>query len=67
MWDVGHAPKDQSNRRKYMPDYAVWEIHPVMKTNRSVISAQADFCIGIASHFPLKRIANDFGGLLPNN
>ena len=24
FWDVGHAPKDQSNRRKYMPDYAVW-------------------------------------------
>ena len=31
FWDVGHAPKEQSNRRKYMPDYAVWEIHPVMK------------------------------------
>jgi len=31
FWDVGHAPKDQSNRRKYMPDYAVWEIHPVME------------------------------------
>jgi len=31
FWDVGHAPKDQSNHRKYMPDYAVWEIHPVMK------------------------------------
>ena len=30
-WDVGHAPKEQGNRRKYMPDYAVWEIHPVMK------------------------------------
>jgi len=30
FWDVGHAPKDQGNRRKYMPDYAVWEIHPVM-------------------------------------
>jgi len=30
-WDIGHAPKDQGNRRKYMPDYAVWEIHPVMK------------------------------------
>jgi hypothetical protein len=30
-WDVGHGPKDQSNRRKYMPDSAVWEIHPVMK------------------------------------
>ena len=29
--DVGHAPKDQSNRRRYMPDFAVWEIHPVMK------------------------------------
>ena len=33
FWDIGHAPKDQSNRRKYMPDYAVWEIHPVMKLN----------------------------------
>ena len=31
FWDVGHAPKDQRNKRKYMPDYAVWEIHPVMK------------------------------------
>ena len=31
FWDIGHAPKDRSNRRKYMPDYAVWEIHPVMK------------------------------------
>jgi hypothetical protein len=31
FWDVGHAPNDQGNRRKYMPDYAVWEIHPVMK------------------------------------
>src|SRR5262245_40983601 len=31
FWDIGHAPKDQSNRRKYMPGYAVWEIHPVMK------------------------------------
>jgi hypothetical protein len=31
FWDVGHAPKDQSNRRKYMPGCAVWQIHPVMK------------------------------------
>jgi len=30
-FDVGHAPKDQSNRRKYLPGYAAWEIHPVMK------------------------------------
>jgi hypothetical protein len=31
FWDIGHAPKDQSNQRKYMPGYSVWEIHPVMK------------------------------------
>jgi hypothetical protein len=30
LWDVGEAPKDQSNRRKRLPKYAVWEIHPVM-------------------------------------
>ena len=30
-FDVGHAPKDPSNRRKYLPDYAAWEIHPVMR------------------------------------
>jgi hypothetical protein len=30
FWDIGHAPKDQSNRRKRLPQYAVWEIHPVM-------------------------------------
>ena len=30
FWDVGHAPKDQSNRRKRLPQYVVWEIHPVM-------------------------------------
>jgi hypothetical protein len=27
----GRAPKDQSNRRKRLPDYAVWEIYPTMK------------------------------------
>jgi len=31
--EVDGDPKDQNNRRKYMPDYAVWEIHPVMKLN----------------------------------
>jgi hypothetical protein len=31
FWDIGHAPKDRSNRRKYMPGYSVWEIHPVIK------------------------------------
>ena len=30
FWDVGHAPKDGSNRRKRLPQYAVWEIHLVM-------------------------------------
>jgi hypothetical protein len=31
FWDIGRAPKDQSNRRKRLPDYSVWEIHPAMK------------------------------------
>jgi hypothetical protein len=31
FWDVGHTPKDQSNRRKNVPEQAVREIHPVMK------------------------------------
>jgi hypothetical protein len=26
--DIGHAPKDEQKR---LPDYAAWEIHPVMK------------------------------------
>jgi hypothetical protein len=30
FWDIGRARKDQSNRRKRLPQYAVWEIHPVM-------------------------------------
>jgi hypothetical protein len=29
-WDVGHAPKDQSNRRSHLPGYVAWEVHPVM-------------------------------------
>jgi hypothetical protein len=28
---LGHAAKDQSNQRRRLPDYAVWEIHPAMK------------------------------------
>jgi hypothetical protein len=31
FFDIGHGLKDQSNRRKRLPDYAAWEIHPVMK------------------------------------
>src|SRR5207244_2116347 len=30
FWDIGRAPKDQSNRRKRLPQYAVWEIYPMM-------------------------------------
>jgi len=30
LFDIGHAPKDQSNRRSHLPCYAAWEIHPVM-------------------------------------
>jgi hypothetical protein len=31
FYDIGHAPADDSNRRKSPKNYAVWEIHPVMK------------------------------------
>ena len=31
FFDIGHAPADHSNRRHTPEDYAVWEIHPVMK------------------------------------
>jgi hypothetical protein len=31
FWDIGHAPRDGSNRRKRLPECAVWEIHPAMK------------------------------------
>ena len=30
FWDIGHAPSDQSNTRKRLPDYPVWQIHRVM-------------------------------------
>ena len=31
LHDIAHAPADHSNRRHSPKDYAVWEIHPVMK------------------------------------
>jgi hypothetical protein len=31
LYDISHAPADHSNRRRTPQDYAVWEIHPVMK------------------------------------
>jgi hypothetical protein len=31
FYDIGRAPADHSNRRRTPKDYAVWEIHPVMK------------------------------------
>jgi hypothetical protein len=31
FYDIGHAPADHSKRRSTPKDYAVWEIHPVMK------------------------------------
>ena len=30
FWDIGHAPSDQSNTRKRLPDYPVRQIYPVM-------------------------------------
>ena len=31
FFDIGHAPADQSNRRRDLEGFAAWEIHPVMK------------------------------------
>ncbi len=31
FYDIGRAPADHSNRRSTPKNYAVWEIHPVMK------------------------------------
>jgi hypothetical protein len=31
FFDINHAPADQANRRRDLPGYAAWEIHPVMK------------------------------------
>jgi hypothetical protein len=51
FWDIGHAPKDQSSRRKNLPDYAVWEIHPVMKIQIAERTS--------AEFSPSKSIASD--------
>src|SRR6266478_882744 len=39
-FDVGHAPKDQSNKRSHLPEYAAWELHPVMKLNVQLCTAK---------------------------
>ncbi len=31
FFDVGHALKNQSNRRRYQPNCAAWEIHPAIR------------------------------------
>jgi hypothetical protein len=32
--DIPHAPKNHSNRRKRLPNYALWEIHNLPINNR---------------------------------
>jgi len=44
FFDINHAPKDGSNRRKYLPGYAVWEIHPVMRIDPARDSAAFTTC-----------------------
>jgi hypothetical protein len=41
FWDIGHAPKDGSNRRSHLPGYACYEIHPVTRltANRPALAA----------------------------
>jgi hypothetical protein len=41
FYDIGHASADHSNRRTTPKDYAVWEIHPVMKMDVRVCSRSA--------------------------
>jgi hypothetical protein len=50
FFDIGHALKDQSNRRSHQPGYAAWEIHPVMtyhacekSAHLSAIDARIDY------------------------
>ena len=38
FFDIGHAPKDQSNRRKYLADYAAWEIPPSLPRTPPFVS-----------------------------
>jgi hypothetical protein len=32
FWDINHVPKDQSNCRRHMPGYAVWENETTLPT-----------------------------------
>jgi hypothetical protein len=56
FWDIGHAPKDQSNCRKNLPGYAVWEIHPVM--NRTIASHAVSWTRMLAT--PLRNTASSY-------
>jgi hypothetical protein len=60
-FDVGHAPKDQSNRRKYFPGYAAWEIHPVMKLE---VTTRFDKPLPLSSAVQQIRVYDEAGNLI---
>jgi hypothetical protein len=60
-FDVGHAPKDQSNRRKYLPGYAAWEIHPVMKLE---VTTRFDKPLPLSSAVQQIRVYDEAGNLI---
>jgi Chaperone of endosialidase len=43
FWDVEHAPKDQSNRRKRLPQYAVWKM--ALHVVQYIAERMAVFCL----------------------
>jgi hypothetical protein len=58
-WDVGHAPKDQSNRRSHLPGYAAWEIHPSDEAGHSLKSLRLHVYGATAQRYESKISANN--------
>jgi hypothetical protein len=45
FFDVGHSLKEQrSNLRSHLPEYAAWEIHPVMKLESTYVVTLRQNC-----------------------
>jgi len=60
FYDIAHAPADHSNRRHSPKDYAVWEIHPVMKPGSD---SMKDWEI-IADNLKKRGWSLSYGGVL---
>jgi hypothetical protein len=60
FFDIGHAPADQSNRRRDLQGYAAWEIHPVMKIEVSALNSGAPIAAMNSSSWCSKTASNLF-------